>query len=90
MNDKLNAAAKRFLEDNGYSAWTQSTNAKFFLEVLAKLIAQKASQDVLLHIMNKASNASAFRQGLLRAGIIKATEGERTSAGADMLADLDI
>jgi hypothetical protein len=86
MNDKLITAAAQFLKDNDYSGWTQSTNAKFFLQCVCKMQAAKATQEQLLFLMNVAGNASAFRQRLIKAGVI--TGDAVTTRGGDILGDL--
>jgi hypothetical protein len=82
-------AAKTFLTDNGFSGWTQATNGKFFLEVLEKLIAQKASHDVLVSVMTTAGNASANRQTLERASVIEKSQGGRKTS-VDILAQFKL
>ena len=87
MHDKLIEAAKAFLASQGLSGWSQTTNAKFFLGVLVKLQSQKAKPDILLGVMQVASNASAFRQRLESAGVVK--KGVK-AAPADLLANLEL
>jgi hypothetical protein len=86
--DKLVVAAAAYIKTKGVSGWSQRSNAEFFLGTLLKLQAQEAGQEVLISIMETASNASAFRQKLEKAGVIAA--GARVSKAADALAEFEL
>ena len=88
MNDKLIKAASEYLKAQGLAGWSQNSNAKFFYSVICKLQAQDATQEAILGVMQVASNSSAFRQRLEKAGVI--TKDATSSKASDMLGGYDL
>lgn len=81
--DKLIEAAKKWAVQRKLSSWNQRTNAEFFAEVVRKLIEAECEEETLVFVLEKAGNASAFRQRLF-----PETKGAVRDSRAEALADL--